>query len=54
MSILVNKQTRLLIQGITGLQASFHTKRIIEGGKSRASTCATTATASGRTTSATP
>lgn len=32
MSILVNKQTRLLIQGITGLQASFHTKRIIEGG----------------------
>lgn len=32
MSVLVNKQTRVLIQGITGLQASFHTKRMIDGG----------------------
>lgn len=32
MSILVNKNTRVLIQGITGLQASFHTKRIIAMG----------------------
>jgi len=32
MSILVDKNTRVLIQGITGLQASFHTKRIIAMG----------------------
>lgn len=32
MSILVNKNTRVLIQGITGTQASFHIKRSMEGG----------------------
>ena len=32
MSVLVNKNTRVLIQGITGVQASFHTKRIIDAG----------------------
>ena len=32
MSILVDKNTRVLVQGITGLQASFHTKRIIAMG----------------------
>ncbi|MBR2300085.1 MAG: succinate--CoA ligase subunit alpha [Alphaproteobacteria bacterium] len=32
MSILVNKNTRVLIQGITGLQASFHTKRMMSMG----------------------
>lgn len=32
MSILVNASTRVVIQGITGLQASFHTKRIIDSG----------------------
>lgn len=29
MSILVNSSTRVVIQGITGMQASFHTKRIM-------------------------
>ncbi len=32
MSILADKSTRVLIQGITGTQASFHVKRSIEGG----------------------
>lgn len=32
MSVLVDKNTRVLIQGITGLQASFHTKRIMAMG----------------------
>lgn len=32
MSILVNSSTRVVVQGITGLQASFHTKRIIDSG----------------------
>jgi len=32
MSILVNQNTRVLVQGITGLQASFHTKRIMAMG----------------------
>jgi len=32
MSVLVNRNTRVLIQGITGLQASFHTRRMIDGG----------------------
>ena len=32
MSVLVNSSTRVVIQGITGLQASFHTKRIIDSG----------------------
>ena len=32
MSILVDKNTRVLIQGITGTQASFHAKRSMEGG----------------------
>ena len=32
MSILVDSSTRVVIQGITGLQASFHTKRIIDMG----------------------
>jgi succinyl-CoA synthetase alpha subunit len=32
MSILVNKKTRLLVQGITGSEGSFHTKQIIEYG----------------------
>lgn len=32
MSILVNKNTRVLIQGITGTQASFHVKRSMECG----------------------
>ena len=32
MSILANKNSRVLIQGITGTQASFHVKRSIEGG----------------------
>lgn len=32
MSILADKNSRVLIQGITGTQASFHVKRSIEGG----------------------
>ena len=32
MSILVNSSTRVVIQGITGMQASFHTKRIMSLG----------------------
>lgn len=32
MSILVNKKTRVLVQGITGIQASFHAKRSIDNG----------------------
>ena len=32
MSILVNKETRVLIQGITGTQASFHVKRSMDYG----------------------
>ncbi|MBP1532042.1 MAG: succinate--CoA ligase subunit alpha, partial [Alphaproteobacteria bacterium] len=30
MSILADKNTRVLIQGITGTQASFHVKRSLE------------------------
>ena len=30
MSILVDKHTKVLIQGITGTQASFHVKRSME------------------------
>jgi succinyl-CoA synthetase alpha subunit len=32
MSILVNKNTRLMVQGITGSEGSFHTKQMIEYG----------------------
>ncbi len=32
MSILVNKDTRLLVQGITGREGSFHTKRMLDYG----------------------
>ena len=32
MSVLVNKNTRVLVQGITGTQASFHIKRSLESG----------------------
>ena len=32
MSVLANKSTRVLVQGITGTQASFHVKRSIESG----------------------
>jgi succinyl-CoA synthetase alpha subunit len=32
MSILVNKKTRLMVQGITGSEGSFHTKQMIEYG----------------------
>ena len=32
MSVLANKNTRVLVQGITGTQASFHVKRSIESG----------------------
>lgn len=32
MSILVNKKTRLVVQGITGSEGSFHTKQMIEYG----------------------
>lgn len=32
MSVLVNKQTKVMVQGITGLQATFHVKRAIELG----------------------
>jgi len=32
MSVLVNKETRLLVQGITGREGSFHTQQMIEYG----------------------
>ena len=32
MSILVNKKTRLMVQGITGSEGSFHTKQMNEYG----------------------
>ncbi|MDR1026671.1 MAG: succinate--CoA ligase subunit alpha, partial [Lactobacillus sp.] len=32
MSIFVNKKTKVLVQGITGTQASFHIRRSIEYG----------------------
>src|SRR5215210_1427387 len=32
MSILVNKETRLLVQGITGREGAFHTQQCIEYG----------------------
>lgn len=32
MSILINKSTRVIVQGITGTQASFHTRRSMEYG----------------------
>jgi succinyl-CoA synthetase alpha subunit len=32
MSILVNKETRLLVQGITGREGSFHTQQMVEYG----------------------
>src|SRR3970282_1927396 len=32
MSILVNKNTRLMVQGITGSEGSFHTRQMIEYG----------------------
>jgi succinyl-CoA synthetase alpha subunit len=32
MSILVNKDTRLLVQGITGHEGAFHTQQMIEYG----------------------
>ncbi len=32
MSILVNKNTKLLVQGITGREGAFHTKQMIEAG----------------------
>ena len=32
MSILANKNTRVLIQGITGTQASFHVRRSLDYG----------------------
>ena len=32
MSILVNKKTRLIVQGITGREGSFHTTQMIEYG----------------------
>ena len=32
MSILVNKETRLLVQGITGREGSFHTTQMVEYG----------------------
>lgn len=32
MSILVNKESKVLIQGITGTQASFHVKRSMDYG----------------------
>jgi len=32
MSILVNKKSRVIVQGITGTEASFHTKQMIEYG----------------------
>ena len=32
MSVLVNKDTRLLVQGITGAEGTFHTSQILEYG----------------------
>lgn len=32
MSVLVNKETRLLVQGITGKEGSFHTRQMVEYG----------------------
>ena len=32
MSILVNKDTKVIVQGITGKQATFHTKQMIAYG----------------------
>ena len=32
MSILVNSQSRVLVQGITGKEGSFHTQQMIEYG----------------------
>ncbi|HKZ03785.1 MAG TPA: hypothetical protein VJ180_16195, partial [Pyrinomonadaceae bacterium] len=32
MSILVNKATRLVVQGITGKEGTFHTKQMVEYG----------------------
>ena len=32
MSILVNRETRLLVQGITGREGSFHTTQMVEYG----------------------
>ncbi|HMT10194.1 MAG TPA: succinate--CoA ligase subunit alpha, partial [Ignavibacteria bacterium] len=32
MSVLVNKNTRLMVQGITGSEGSFHTRQMIEYG----------------------
>ena len=32
MSILVNKETRLLVQGITGREGTFHTTQMVEYG----------------------
>ncbi len=35
MSILVNKDTRLLVQGITGREGAFHTEQMIAYGTQR-------------------
>ena len=32
LSVLVNKETRLIVQGITGKEGTFHTKQMIEYG----------------------
>jgi len=32
LSVLVNKNTRLVVQGITGKEGSFHTKQMVEYG----------------------
>ncbi len=32
MSILVNKETRLIVQGVTGREGMFHTKQMLEYG----------------------
>ena len=32
MSILADRNTRVVVQGITGTQASFHTKKLLEYG----------------------